>query len=135
MQGEPKGSCILTFELEPMPCLISRKLVHIPIYDPEMRAGAEHDQDVEYLMAAEEAVGCFRIFHGVEHRSDGIENAAGNEPENRTWLQDGQNRTCGHEGEAACANIDHKTEPLGGMDPIDFEDDAAKSDRPYAREE
>ena len=98
-----------------------------------MADASAHDEEVEHFVGTEEFMLCIeeRKFQGIDDTTNGIDDAAGQQPEERRQRQSLQQRTEYQDTYPAHSDIDHRRKPLGTSDPAGFYNHAQSSDTPY----
>lgn len=107
------------------------------IHHDEMTHASQHYENMKHLMRSE------ILMFGIEDRklqcvddtSDGIDDAAGQEPAEACSGQVVEDRDEGQNTEPAHSNVDHRREPFRAVDPAALKDHSNDGNRPYKRTE
>lgn len=103
------------------------------IHYNEMAHTSQHYENMKYFMRSKIFMFCIedRQLQCVDNTSDGIDDAAGQEPAEPCAGQAVEDRNEGQNTEPAHSDVDHRREPFRAVDPAALKDHSDDSNSPY----
>ena len=113
--------------------LWSERLGYVEVHEDKVAGAAGHAEEVEDLVGAELFMPGieYRQFQCIDHPADGVDDAAGKEPQETGQRQRFPQAAKDENADPAHGDVYERGKPFGAGDPDGFDQDTYSSDAPY----